>query len=809
MKKFTHQFHSFVKCTVFKTAFFLVASVLIAGCSATIYKNPKFHSYQSSHRTLAILPFQVTIDPKKLPKDFTPQMAREAEKEEAYTFQQELYIRFLKRQSKGKYTINFQDVDETNALLAKAGVEYEDLRTYTKTELKRVLGVDAVLSGSIFRSRPMSTGWAMALLAVGLPFGKTNRVDVNINIHDVNSGTLVWKYDHKASGSIGSSSQGVAESLMKNIAKKFPYRFDKKNQFTHYSPETGPDQKYAPPYTVSNDDKIVSDQVFADKPPQLETELAFREPSGNNLLDAEEIGTIELTIRNNGLGMAREVIARLKMAKKYSGISFSKHLPVGDIPANSQRTALFELTADDDIPTGTVTFNIEILESNGFDADPLSVTFSTREIQAPELQLVDFTLDDDAKGESQGNNNGKMEPGELVEVTVTVQNKGIGEAQNASIDVKLDAGNAFFQSTSTRFSLGNLEPGKWEKISFALFTNKRFNRKKLPISITLNERRRRFRKKAKIELPVHRQEKQPESLVITGNYDDPITRPASIPVLNSDVDNPRKTHFDNENAIAVVIGNARYEHPQVPDVDYALRDAGTMKEYLVHTLGYREENIILKENVDKASLEGIFGNESDYRGLLYRRTYKKQPEVFIYYTGHGFPSSTRDETYLVPSNFNPEFDEVGCYSVKTLYKNLAKLESKEITLVIDACFNGNSPRGALFQYVSPVFIRPTHPALTLDNAIVFTASASDQLSNWFPEAKHGLFTFYFLKGIKGDADLNGDQKITVSEMESFLDSQVSDRALVLFGRDQTPQVIGRDKGRVLVDFSNTNSHSRL
>ncbi len=164
------------------------------------------------------------MDPNKLPKDYTLEMKRDAENAEAYNFQQELYFQFLKRQEKGEYTVEFQDVDKTKALLSKATITNRDLSRYTKEELQAILGVDALVSGTIHRSKPMSTGTAVVLGVLFGAWGNTNEVNVSMNIHDGASGDLLWKYDHKASGSVGSSSEGLAQSLMKNISKKFPYK---------------------------------------------------------------------------------------------------------------------------------------------------------------------------------------------------------------------------------------------------------------------------------------------------------------------------------------------------------------------------------------------------------------------------------------------------------------------------------------------------------------------------------------------------------------------------------------------------------
>ncbi len=207
------------------SAIAILSIAYLSGCGGpTTYLSPNFGEYQSAHKTVAILPFAVTIDAKKLPKDYTLEMAKNAEKEEGYNLQREIYLRFLDRQQKGEYTVSFQDIDKTNALLSQANLKYEDMGTRLKSEVCRALNVDAVISGSVYRERPMSTGLAVGLGVLFGAWGSTNKVNVKVDIHEASNGDVVWKYDHEASGSVGSSSEKLAESLMKNISKKFPYK---------------------------------------------------------------------------------------------------------------------------------------------------------------------------------------------------------------------------------------------------------------------------------------------------------------------------------------------------------------------------------------------------------------------------------------------------------------------------------------------------------------------------------------------------------------------------------------------------------
>ncbi|WP_187261515.1 hypothetical protein [Pontibacter beigongshangensis] len=202
----------------------IVATTVLSGCGPQIYQSNNFAVEKQKHKVVAILPFEVLIEAKRLPKGVTAQMLQEQQRDYGYGLQGDVYGYFLKQMSKDRYTVTFQDVSKTNAILNDAFISYEDLRTYSKDELCRILGVDAVVSGKTTMSKPMSDGAAIAVgLLVGA-WGSTNSINTTVTVHEGEKGDLMWKYDYMASGSVGSSRQSLSNALMKNTSKKFPYK---------------------------------------------------------------------------------------------------------------------------------------------------------------------------------------------------------------------------------------------------------------------------------------------------------------------------------------------------------------------------------------------------------------------------------------------------------------------------------------------------------------------------------------------------------------------------------------------------------
>ena len=207
-----------------KISYLIIATILIVGCAPKIYKTDNFDSVAARHKIVAILPSDVNIqlrpnEAKKISADDV----RKNEETTGLAVQDRMYSWFLRRSDKYHYTVKFQDISKTNALLKQANINYTDLRTKSKEELAKLLGVDATISSSVRMDKPMSEGAAIAVgLLVGA-WGSTNNVTTSINIHEGTKGDLMWKYDYQASGSVGSSTESLVNGLMRNASKKFPY----------------------------------------------------------------------------------------------------------------------------------------------------------------------------------------------------------------------------------------------------------------------------------------------------------------------------------------------------------------------------------------------------------------------------------------------------------------------------------------------------------------------------------------------------------------------------------------------------------
>ncbi|WP_420546712.1 SUMF1/EgtB/PvdO family nonheme iron enzyme [Curvivirga sp.] len=245
----------------------------------------------------------------------------------------------------------------------------------------------------------------------------------------------------------------------------------------------------------------------------------------------------------------------------------------------------------------------------------------------------------------------------------------------------------------------------------------------------------------------------------------------------------------NEEGVAVIIGNKSYSD-RIPEVSYAHRDADAMRYYILNVLGYAEENVIDLRDATKSQLESAFGNSNSHKGQIWQYIDPAgTSDVTIYYSGHGVPGSDK-RGYLLPSDANPDTAEINGYPIDLLYENLGKLNTRSVTILLDACFSGDSGGGMLIRNASPVFMESEVPETSGENMTVITAASGTQLASWDQNAQHGLFTHHLLDALYGDADDNTDGQITALEVKSYLDKKMTRAARRNYRREQDASLSG-------------------
>ena len=244
---------------------------------------------------------------------------------------------------------------------------------------------------------------------------------------------------------------------------------------------------------------------------------------------------------------------------------------------------------------------------------------------------------------------------------------------------------------------------------------------------------------------------------------------------------------------AVIFGIEKYE--KSPNATYAKADAQYFYEYARKGFGISKENIKLLIDND-AKLTNTFVTLEKW---LPPKIKKNQTDLLLFFAGHGLASNNGEELYILPQDSDPDLLKRTALSRKELFDIILALEPKSVTMFFDTCYSGVSrDEQVLLADARPIRISVEDQPDIPKNFTIFSASELDQISSGLKEAKHGIFSYYVMKGLEGDADINSDKKITNGELLSYLKDHVPLKASEL-GREQTPSLVG-DPDKILIRY---------
>jgi uncharacterized caspase-like protein len=119
------------------------------------------------------------------------------------------------------------------------------------------------------------------------------------------------------------------------------------------------------------------------------------------------------------------------------------------------------------------------------------------------------------------------------------------------------------------------------------------------------------------------------------------------------------------------------------------------------------------------------------------------------------------------------------WDIETALKRFIK--AKKVVVIADACHSGGigqtfdiARRGNRSVQVNPISAGFQNLSAIGDGIAVISASDEKQFSqesqSW--GGGHGVFTYFLLKGLNGEADYNKDGEVTLGELIPYLSEQV-------------------------------------
>ena len=245
----------------------------------------------------------------------------------------------------------------------------------------------------------------------------------------------------------------------------------------------------------------------------------------------------------------------------------------------------------------------------------------------------------------------------------------------------------------------------------------------------------------------------------------------------------------NPDALALIIGLEQYEKTDAKAA-YADADAKVFSDYASLKLGISQNRIktLVNENAD---ISDVLLSVKDW---LSRAVKKEKSDVYIFFAGHGLASDDGEKMYLLPYDGSPRLLSRTALLRDELFADIAAANPRSVTVFLDTCYSGTTRGTDMLIASRPIAIRAKEQSIP-EGFTVMTAAAGDQTAKPLEEAKHGMFSYFLMKGMEGDADANSDNQITAGELHAYVQQNVIQQS----SGSQTPELQG-DADRVLVRF---------
>jgi len=250
----------------------------------------------------------------------------------------------------------------------------------------------------------------------------------------------------------------------------------------------------------------------------------------------------------------------------------------------------------------------------------------------------------------------------------------------------------------------------------------------------------------------------------------------------------RRVSYNND-ALALIIGLENYENTDAKAA-YADSDAKVFADYAVLKLGIPQARIKTLLN-DDADIADVLLSVQDW---LSRAIKQGQSDVYVFFAGHGLASEDGEQMYLLPYDGSPRLLQRTALLRDELFSDIAAANPRSVTVFLDTCYSGTTRGTDMLIASRPIAIRAKEQAVP-EGFTVMTAAAGDQTAKPLEEAKHGMFSYFLMKGMEGDADANQDNQITAGELHAYVQQNVIQQS----SGSQTPELQG-DADRVLVRF---------
>jgi len=352
------------------------------------------------------------------------------------------------------------------------------------------------------------------------------------------------------------------------------------------------------------------------------------------------------------------------------------------------------------------------------------------------------------------NGNLVFEGGERIRVRIDLVNGGEQELQGVTVALTGTA-SLLAQFPATTLAVGRLQQGQSRSIEFVATVPQTVQQQTAEIHVAVSD---------------SGTSTQPPNQTMALSI-----QPIGIKVDDVDQIPALATGFRQPHTYLISIGIGSYRDQQVPSRKFASLDAEMVSSYFQSLGGLPASNVHLlqdwkaiRSDIDEALLDWLPPHMN------------RDAVVIVYFAGLASVSST-GETFLVPYDGTATTTSRS-YPLKDLGAALSRLRAKQTVFLFDGIVSPMGPSSrtntALPQW-NPTGSSTLH--------VIGTSGIGRGLED--DQHRHGLFTYYLLRALRGEADTNRDGDVTLGETVTYLSQKVRWASKTHMNQEQRPFVV--------------------
>jgi caspase domain-containing protein len=353
------------------------------------------------------------------------------------------------------------------------------------------------------------------------------------------------------------------------------------------------------------------------------------------------------------------------------------------------------------------------------------------------------------------NSNLIFEGGERIRVRVDVVNSGQQDLQNVTATLS-GTPVVLAQFPATTLSAGRLQPGQSRSIEFVATLPQAVQAQKADLQVSVVDPATAAPPSQALLISI-----QP-----TGVKSDDVDQIPAIPV-----------GFKRPHTYLVSIGIGSYRDQQLSIRKYAAADAELVTGYFQSVGGLPASNVrllqdwkALRPDIDEALMDWLPGHMN------------RDAVVIVYFAGLATVAPNGD-VFLVPYDGSVTSSSRSL-PLRDLETALIRLKARQTLFVFDGMV---ARLGTGADNRSKATLPQWNPSGGSTVHLIATGGMGRVIED--DEHRHGLFTYYLLRALRGESDVNRDGEVTLGEAVAYLNQKVMWASKAQYGQEQRPAVI--------------------